>query len=138
MYWPHRIYRATYPDYESPGVHAYEEFIYNAKGQVLTHRLKNGKYVHYRYDLNDVLVIEKTNPTTNSNHDQALNADPLKNYSYSYYTSADTGYNLRTISTATRSRRETKITTRPNTRMMTIVALRRLRSRLCRAKPSFT
>lgn len=68
----HRITQITYPD------NSFETFSYNAKGQVLTHRLKNGAYEHFQYDLSWRLT-NKWNPTPNAS--PAPN-DPKTSYTY--------------------------------------------------------
>jgi RHS repeat-associated protein len=74
----HRITRKDYPD------GTYETFAYNNFGEVLTHRMGNGAYQHFSYDARG-LLLSKTNPTWNSDHDNSLTVDPKT--VYSYYTS---------------------------------------------------
>lgn len=75
-------YRVTSIDYKDNqgNVLAHEEFIYNPRGQMTRHKLKNGNYVHYQYDGRGLLRY-KWNPTPNAT---ALPGDP--NTAYSYYT----------------------------------------------------
>jgi uncharacterized protein (TIGR02594 family) len=82
----HRITRIDYPsDANTPASH--EEFTYceqadsqcnNTFGQIKRHRLKNGAYVHYRYNSRGLLV-DKWEPTWNANLD---GADPKTHYDY--------------------------------------------------------
>jgi YD repeat-containing protein len=59
-----RITRTDYKD-ANGNLLANETFSYNSFGQVLTHRLKNGAYMHFKYDNNNRgLLVAKTNPTT--------------------------------------------------------------------------
>lgn len=77
-----RITRIDYPtDANTPA--AYETFTYNNFGQVLTHRMKNGAYEHFRYDARGLLT-DKWNATWNAG---PLDTDPKT--TYTYYTSAD-------------------------------------------------
>ncbi len=69
---PNAVIRIDYPDGGS------ETFTYNAKGQVLTHRLKNSAYEHFEYDSNWRL-INKWNPTWSST---PLPNDPKVSYTY--------------------------------------------------------
>ena len=71
----HLVTQIDYPD------SAYETFTYNSFGQVLKHRLKNGAYQHFQYDLRGLLTA-KWEPTLNSN---PVPGDPK--ISYTYYTS---------------------------------------------------
>ena len=82
----YRITQIDYPqDPNTPASHEY--FTYcdqvdsqcnNTLGQIKRHRLKNGAYVHYRYDSRGVL-IDKWEPTSN---DSALETDPKTHYDY--------------------------------------------------------
>jgi RHS repeat-associated protein len=90
----HRIYRT---EYRNPGTNdsgallAFETFTYcdqidpqcsnNPLGQIKTHKLKNGAYVHYRYDTRGLLT-DKWEPTWNSS---ASEGDPKIHFDY--YTS---------------------------------------------------
>jgi RHS repeat-associated protein len=76
----HRITRTDYKD-SSDVVLAFEEFTYNSFGQVLTHHLKNGNYIHYQYDTRGLLTA-KTVPTSNPYHDSSLTWDPKTTYTY--------------------------------------------------------
>ena len=76
-------------DYPSDGTAAsYETFTYDPflHGQVWTHRMRNGAYIHSQYDARG-LLLAKTDPTWNSNHDGSLQTDPKT--TYTYYTTAD-------------------------------------------------
>lgn len=73
----HRIIQITYPDNSS------ESFSYDTYGQVLTHQLKNGNYVHYKYDTPGLLSA-KTNPTDSTSYSTSL-----PQTTYTYYTAED-------------------------------------------------
>src|SRR5207249_11972223 len=76
-------YRITRTDHkDSAGnILAYETFTYNGFGQVLTHQMANGAYVHFKYDTRGLLTA-KWEPTSNST---PLATDPKT--TYTYYTS---------------------------------------------------
>ena len=86
----HRITQTDYQD-DNGTLLARETFTYcdqadsqcsnNPLGHLKTHRLKNGAYVHYRYNPRG-LLIDKWEPTWNSS---ASDADPKTHYDY--YTS---------------------------------------------------
>ena len=87
----YRIIRTDYRD-SNYSLLAYETFAYcdqadaqcnNTFGQLKTHRLKNGAYVHYRYNARGLLV-DKWEPTWNSS---ALDTDPKTHHDY--YTGVD-------------------------------------------------
>ena len=84
----HRITRTDYKD-ANGNLLANETFTYdNSFGQVLTHRLKNGAYVHFKYDANNRgLLVAKTNPTTIADWQTAINGAPKT--TYTYYVAAD-------------------------------------------------
>jgi RHS repeat-associated protein len=86
-----RITRTDYKDANN-NLLAYETFTYcdqadaqcnNAFGQLKRHGMKNGAYVHYRYDSRGLLV-DKWQPTWNA---AALDTDPKTHYDY--YTGVD-------------------------------------------------
>ena len=99
-------HRITRTEYRNPGANdsgallAYETFAYcdqvdplcsnNPLGQIKTQRLKNGAYVHYRYDTRG-LLIDKWEPTWNQNADES---DPKTHFDY--YTSGRWTDRLRT------------------------------------------
>ena len=83
----HRITRTDYKD-ANGNLLANETFSYNSFGQVLTHRLKNGAYVHFKYDNNNRgLLVAKTNPTTIADWQTAIDGAPKT--TYIYYVGAD-------------------------------------------------
>lgn len=74
---PNAITRKDYPD------GTFETFAYNNFGQVLTHRMGNAAYQHFKYDAqNRGLLTAKTNPTWTSDHDTSLATDPQTTYTY--------------------------------------------------------
>ena len=78
----HRITRTDYKD-ANGNLLANETFSYNNFGQVLTHRLKNGAYMHFKYDDNNRgLLVAKTNPTTIADWQTAINSAPITTYTY--------------------------------------------------------
>jgi RHS repeat-associated protein len=85
----HLITRIDYPS-DAVTQPSYEEFTYdnnnNNFGQVLTHHLKNGDYQHFQYDSRGLLTA-KTNPTTISDWQTAINQAPKT--TYTYYTTGD-------------------------------------------------
>jgi RHS repeat-associated protein len=101
----HKIYQTDYKD-GNLAVLARETFSYcdqsdanqcgpvnpataQMHGQIKTHQLKNGAYVHYRYDSGGRgLLIDKWEPTWNS---IALDTDPKTHYTY--YPDGDSGKN---------------------------------------------
>lgn len=69
---PNAVNRIDYPD------GAFETFVYNAKGQVTTHQLKNGAYEHFEYD-SQWRLTKKWNPTPNAS---PVANDPKTTFSY--------------------------------------------------------
>jgi len=95
----HRITQINYPnDPNTPA--SFEAFTYcdqadqqcnNTLGQIKRHRLKNGAFVHYKYDPRGLLT-DKWEPTWN---DTAIEEDPKTHYDY--YTSGGWTDRVRTM-----------------------------------------
>jgi RHS repeat-associated protein len=86
---PNAITRKDYQD-DTGVLVAFETFDYNERGQILTHRRKNGSYQHFDFGTDTRgLLMAKTNPTWNPNRANSLASEPKT--TYTYYTASDFG-----------------------------------------------
>jgi hypothetical protein len=77
---PNAITKKIYPA-DQAGKRAFEEFSYNPFRQITKHRLTTGAYQHFAYDGRG-LLMDKSNPTWNSDTANALANEPKTHFEY--------------------------------------------------------